>query len=400
MLRSRAPTSHLALLWAGQLLSAIGDQLHQVALMWIAVSAVGAGAGLVAAAGTAARLVFGLLGGVYSDRWNRRRAMIASDLARAALVATLAIAGAGGPLALWHLAAIAAALGALDALFQPALQASLPALAPEPSRLQRINAALNINHRAALVVGPMLTGALLGVIPITQFFAVDGVSFVASAAAIASLGRHYRWKGGADDPEVGPRPILRELADAGRVVAAHPWMPAALVAFVCSNVAWSAVVVGAPLLARDVLGGGPETYGYVMGGYGLGNVLSNVLLGVVTIRRRAAVFFAGGLVFSLGVAALGLTTTLAQAMAIAAIAALGGPMQDLMLLSAVQLDVPPDKIGKVFAFRTTISQTGLGLGLVIAAPVLASLSIPLAMALLSAPAALLSLAALFRYGRR
>ena len=64
MLRSRAPTSHLALLWAGQLLSAIGDQLHQVALMWIAVSAVGAGAGLVAAAGTAARLVFGLLGGV------------------------------------------------------------------------------------------------------------------------------------------------------------------------------------------------------------------------------------------------------------------------------------------------------------------------------------------------
>jgi MFS family permease len=399
VLRSRASTSHLALLWAGQLLSAIGDQLHQVALMWIAVSAVGAGAGLVAAAGTAARLVFGLLGGVYSDRWDRRRAMIASDLVRAALVATLAIAGAGGPLALWHLAAVAAALGALDSLFQPALQASLPALAPEPSRLQRINAALNINHRAALIVGPMLTGALLGVIPITQFFAVDGMTFVASAAAIAALGRHYRWKGGAD-PEVGRRPMLRELAAAGRVVAAHPWMPAALVAFVCSNVAWSAVVVGAPLLARDVLGGGPETYGYVMGGYGLGNVLSNVLLGVVTVRRRAAVFFAGGLVFSLGVAALGSTATLAQAMAIAAIAALGGPMQDLMLLSAVQLDVPPDKIGKVFAFRTTISQTGLGLGLVIAAPVLASLSIPVAMAMLSAPAALLSFGALLRYRRR
>ncbi len=398
-MRSRAPTSHLVLLWAGQLLSAIGDQLHQVALMWIAVSAVGAGAGLVAAAGTGARLLFGLLGGVYSDRWNRRRAMIASDLARAALVATLAVAGARGPLALWHLAAVAAALGALDALFQPALQASLPALAPEPARLQRVNAALNVNHRAALIVGPMLTGALLGVIPITQFFAVDGVSFVASAAAIASLGRHYRWKGGAD-PQLGPRPILRELADAGRVVAAHPWMPAALIAFVCSNVAWSAVVVGAPLLARDVLGGGPETYGYVMGGYGLGNVLSNVLFGVVTVRRRAAVFFAGGLVFSLGVAALGSTATLAQALAVAAIAALGGPMQDLMMLSAVQLDVPPDRIGKVFAFRTTISQTGLGLGLVIAAPVLASLPIPVGMALLAMPGAFLSLAALVRFGRR
>jgi MFS transporter, DHA3 family, macrolide efflux protein len=367
--------------------------------MWLAVSAAGAGAGLVAAAGTGARLAFGLLGGVYSDRWNRRRAMIASDLVRAALVATLAIAGARGPLELWHLAGVAAALGALDALFQPALQASLPALAPEPATLQRVNAALNVNARAALVVGPTLTGALLGVVPITQFFAVDGASFVASAAAIATLGRGYRWKGGASAGE-GVRSMFAELADAGRVIRAHRWMGAALFSLVCSNVAWGAVVVGAPLLARDVLGGGPETYGYLMGGYGVGNVLSNVVLGVRPVRRRAAVFFAGGLVFSLGIAALGSARTLPAALVIMAVAAVGGPMQDLMLLSAVQRDVPPDKIGKVFAFRTTISQTGHGLGLVIVAPVLATLSIPFALAVLSLPGVAFSAVALFRLGRR
>ncbi|MBW2282716.1 MAG: MFS transporter [Deltaproteobacteria bacterium] len=84
----------LSLLWAGQLLSGIGDRLHAVALMWIAVEAVGERAGFVAAAGPAAQLLLGLLGGVYADRWDKRRAMLVADLLRTAAVASLAAAAA------------------------------------------------------------------------------------------------------------------------------------------------------------------------------------------------------------------------------------------------------------------------------------------------------------------
>jgi MFS transporter, DHA3 family, macrolide efflux protein len=82
----------LFVLWIGQVLSAIGDQLFIVAAVWLAVQMAGRSAALVAAANFTAALVFGLLGGVYADRLNRRTVMIVVDLVRAAAVLTLPVA--------------------------------------------------------------------------------------------------------------------------------------------------------------------------------------------------------------------------------------------------------------------------------------------------------------------
>jgi MFS transporter, DHA3 family, macrolide efflux protein len=63
-------------------LASIGNNFFEIATLWIAVRAVGGGAGKVAAAGAGAALGFGLLGGVYADCWDRRRSMIAADVLR------------------------------------------------------------------------------------------------------------------------------------------------------------------------------------------------------------------------------------------------------------------------------------------------------------------------------
>jgi hypothetical protein len=270
----------------------------------------------------------------------------------------------------------------------------------------RLNAALNVNHRVALILGPSLTGVLLGLVPITAFFAFDAASFIASALAIAALGRGYRWRaagapsGGEGGVTRDARATFRELADAARLTAAHPWMGIALLGLLCSNIAWAAVVVGAPLLARDVLSGGPETYGYLMGGYGVGNVLSNLLLAARPVKKRARVFFAGGLIFSAGVMALGSARTLPIALCIAAVAAIGGPMQDLMILHALQSDVRADRIGKVYSFRVIVSQVGHGVGLLLAAPLVTALPVHVALPLMALPGAVFSAVALLRYAAR
>src|SRR5579859_5436598 len=80
---------HLAILWSSQVLSAIGDYLYSIAVIWIAVKVAGSAAGIVAAAQAGSALVFSLLGGVYADRWNRRTIMMVVDLARAAAVGVL-----------------------------------------------------------------------------------------------------------------------------------------------------------------------------------------------------------------------------------------------------------------------------------------------------------------------
>lgn len=92
---------HIAALWASQVLSAMGDHLYDLAVVWVAVRVAGSGAGLVVAANALTRLAVGLLGGVLADRWNRRAAMVAADLLRAATVGTLPILAHSGHLQLW-----------------------------------------------------------------------------------------------------------------------------------------------------------------------------------------------------------------------------------------------------------------------------------------------------------
>lgn len=110
------------------------------------------------AAGAISRLVFGFVGGVYADRWDRQRTLIVSDLLSAVAVATLLLAAPGSAGILFHLAAVSAWLGMLDSLFQPALQASLPAIAPDSTRLQAANAWLDVTRRLAMALGPSATG--------------------------------------------------------------------------------------------------------------------------------------------------------------------------------------------------------------------------------------------------
>src|SRR5207245_1650431 len=99
----------------------------------------GSGAGIIVAAESVSMLVFGLLGGVYADRWNRRTVMISVDIMRAVAVAILPLLALTGALQLWHLVVVAIIVGSLSSLFDPALQASLPTLAGDTQTLQATN---------------------------------------------------------------------------------------------------------------------------------------------------------------------------------------------------------------------------------------------------------------------
>lgn len=117
-----------ALLIGGQTVSRIGDGLQVVALLWLALEIGGTRAvTLTALAGSAPVFVFGLLGGVYADRWNRRWALIVTDVVRGMAVLLIRIAAATGGIHLWHLLAVAALLAIFGTLAEPAGTALIPA---------------------------------------------------------------------------------------------------------------------------------------------------------------------------------------------------------------------------------------------------------------------------------
>jgi predicted MFS family arabinose efflux permease len=165
----------------GHAISEIGDWLYNVALIVFVYERTGSGA-WVAAAGIV-RLVpytlFGTIGGMIADRWSRKRVMIASDVIRAAVMVALAIVAAtdGSALVAIGLTGLATTFAVA---FSPCVSAAMPILVGEDD-LAPANTLVTTVTNVSYAVGPALGGVLLvlGAPPIA--FAVNGVTFLASA---------------------------------------------------------------------------------------------------------------------------------------------------------------------------------------------------------------------------
>jgi MFS transporter, DHA3 family, macrolide efflux protein len=391
---------HLAILWSSQVLSAMGDYLYSIVVIWIAVQVAGSAAGIVAAAQAGAALLFGLLGGVYADRWNRRTAMIAVDLLRAAAVGVLPALALTAALRLWHLVIVAVIVGSLGALFNPALQASLPALTGDERALQATNGLMDVTRRLARALGPSLVGILAAFLPLAHFFTLDAISFLISALAVYSLGRRFAWKPAPQAGRArGIRGIAGDLAGAIRLVRGHRPIAWILATNWLIALAWSAAfVVGIPLLADHTLGGSVGVYGLIVGAYGVGNVVSNLIIGSITLRRRFLVMLSGRLIVAGGFLLMISVPALPVALLGAALAATGGPMADIPLLLMIQTDLPSNQMGKVFSLDITLENGGSTLGLVLAIPLFHYLSPAPGIILCALAIALPSVIGLARFG--
>src|SRR5687767_3423530 len=122
------------LLWTGMTASLIGDGIFLVSLAWqvYELSNTPTALSIVGIAMTVPQIIFLLLGGVVSDRFDRRRVMIAADALRMVSVAILGVLSLAGPgvLDLWHIIIVAVCFGAGTAFFGPAFDAIVPQLVP------------------------------------------------------------------------------------------------------------------------------------------------------------------------------------------------------------------------------------------------------------------------------
>ena len=265
------------LLFAGQVLSLIGDRVMLVALPFAVLEAGGdiEAVGLVVAAQLVPFLVFALVGGVISDRGDRRRVLIASDVARLVIQAVgggLLVAGAATPLTLGVLAAL---YGAADAFFQPAFTGLLPQTVSHPGQLQPANALRGLSFSVSSVAGPTLAGVLVGVHRRRSGAAVRrgvvrGERRVPAAAAPGG-GR----RGDRGDPAAVPGAVMRRLARGPRraLDRRRPRGDVRLRTGSCSRPSTSS----GPVTIAERLGG-PGAWAAVVVSFGLGSILGDLLL--------------------------------------------------------------------------------------------------------------------------
>src|SRR5438046_1944989 len=170
-------------LWAGQTVSQFGSMVTRDALPLIGVLVLRASPwqmGLLSAAGLAPVLFIGLLAGAWVDRLRRRPILMAADLGRALLVASIPLAAVLGRLTLVHLYVVAALAGVLTVFFDVAYQAFLPSLVA-PEQVFEGNSKLSLTGSLAEIVVPGITGLLVQIISAPFTLAIDALSFMGSA---------------------------------------------------------------------------------------------------------------------------------------------------------------------------------------------------------------------------
>jgi MFS family permease len=206
----------------GQLISEAGSQMTGFLIPSIAVLVLGVSPLVIGVFGIAQFIsapVFGLVAGVYADRWPRRRLLVASDLIRATALATLALAAGAGRLTVAHIVVVLLVIGAFTVLFDITGQSVIPRLT---ANLTRANSLFTFATSVGLFVGPAVAGWLLQGPGGATGLWIDAVTYLASIAGVL-----YALHSLSDRPAtraigVGSTPPAPRLRDAITLVWSDP----------------------------------------------------------------------------------------------------------------------------------------------------------------------------------
>jgi hypothetical protein len=364
---------NFALLTAGSVVSLLGDGFFSVALAWqvYEISNVPTALSLVGVAWTLPLVLFVLLGGVFSDRYDRRWMMIGADCVRAAAIGLLGVLSISGVIEIWHVVALIAFVGLGDAFFNPASTAIVPDLLrdeqlPQANALQALVRPLMIR-----LAGPAIGGFVVAGVGPGAAFLVDASSFVASAIAIALITVRPTRQVVAH----GVRQAIAEVGEGLAFVRRNPWCWATLLSAMFSLLVFiGPVQVLLPFLVKNQLGLGPDALGAIFAVGGVGSIAAAVAVGQLGLpRRRITIMYAawsGGVALFAG---YGLMNSLWQAFVIGFGTAALFELGSIIWITLLQTLVPRELLGRVSSLDWLVSTGLVPLSFALTGPVAALL---------------------------
>ena len=329
----------------GETISMIGTWMQVMAQGWVMATLTDKAVmlGMVNFAAGIPMIALTMVGGTVADRYSKRNILLITQVVQICCAVTLGALVATGHIRIWHIIAVAFALGISAAFEMP----SAAALVPELVEKDQIAAAISLDRsvfHGTRLIGPALGGYLMALWGTATAFYANALSFVALIAALYTLQPHpstttaeeARQRGGIKDGLAYVRSDKPTLA---------------MIALLASTVifVFPCFMVMMPLYAKNVLGLGPDKLGLLMGISGIGGLTGSVsLLGIPRGKRRGVMLVT---VVGIGVALTTLGVTHHFPVAAAALVVFGLSLSTLGGLSntIVQERAPGPMRGRVSA---------------------------------------------------
>ncbi len=348
------------LLWVGQALSDTGSELYRLGAIWLAVNIAGPDAAWLPIAQSTAMLILALGAGAVIDGMSPRWVMIWADIARALVSGAVVLVGMTLGLSLPLLILAGVLLAGLQAVFDPALQAVVPRLMPEPHRLRALNGLFDVTGRLASIAGSILGAAIASVAPTIQLLTANSASFLTSAGSIAAAG--HRFDGTAQE-KVRPVAVSERLARGWRVARATPGARTVLATAGVSYATRSlGFALGLPLLlAQGGVAGGLPALALIMTAQAVGDGLTNLVTVTWKVSNAWRFLCDGYILRGVGLASIGFAALFAPpemapiAMAIGGfVLGVGGSIAFLQMMPFFQTRLTVEDATAIFRLRYAI----------------------------------------------
>lgn len=337
------------LFYFGQGLSLIGTWMQRTATIWLVYRLTESPQilGNVDFAGQIAGVVLIPLAGVLLDRWNRYRTIIWTQFF--SMVQALILAGLvfSGLVAVWHIVVLNTFLGIVNSFDMPARQAFITQIVEDKDDLANAIALNSAMFNGARIVGPSVAGLAIAVLGEGLCYLLNGISYIAVLGALLAM----KFAAVPRGKPVGTTANILGGLKEGCSYAYHS-LPIRLVLMLLALVSLTGfpVLPLMPLFAGQVLGGGPDTLGWLMAIFGIGALLGTIFLAARTsVMGIEKVIAATAAVFSLGLIAFSLSTTMKFSLAIAFIMGFGIIAQMAATNTIIQTLVDEDKRARVMS---------------------------------------------------
>jgi MFS family permease len=352
------------LYWSGQLISWMGTSMQTIGQAWLVLQLTHSGwqLGLVSALQYTPILLFSLFGGVFADRWPKRRVLLITQSAAMSQAFLLWVLTATGTVQIWHIYILAFLLGLINSLSQPTSSSFVVELVGRedlPNAVALNSSLVNLSR----IVGPGLGGIIIVASSVAMLFLLNALSFLAVIAGQALINSRELYIGTRKQTGAGERQsVWRSLGEGMGYVWKTPASALLLLVVGLVLLFGENFNVVLPLFATDVLHVGATGFGFLSAAMSVGALLSVLWLAWSHLRPTIRRVLVSTLIFAVLVAMFAVSHIYLLSLVLIASLGMAGAVFGALTTTFLQTVAPDHLRGRIISVYVFFFTGSLPLG--------------------------------------
>jgi MFS family permease len=330
----------------GQLVSLMGAWIQNIALGWLVYRLTDSAVwlGIIGFSGQIPALFLTPFAGVFADRINRRKVLIATQIIPMVMAFSMAALILTNSVLVWHIVAVALINGIVLAFDNPFRHSFLLEMIGDKELLQNAIALNSTLFNSARFIGPMIGGFLIAVVGEGYCFLINGITFTAVVISLLVI------KVSPTNLNAERKSIISDLVEGAKYAFSFKPIRFLLILVATTGFFGMPFQVFLPVFARDILGGDSQLLGFLTGALGAGALTGAVYLASQKgMKQLPRMIFFAAIAFALGLMALSLSSNISLSLILLYFTGFGMIVQYASTNTLLQSIVDDSKRGRIMA---------------------------------------------------